>query len=62
VAINNSGVVRADAVQSQGGRVFLTATGGVVNNIRELKATDGDQGGTVHVVWRVRSLYRALPL
>jgi filamentous hemagglutinin family protein len=50
VAINNSGVVRATAEQDQGGRVFLTAAGGTVDNSGTLAAQNGGQGGAVQVV------------
>lgn len=49
VAINNSGVVRADAVQTIGGRVFLTAGDGTVVNSGELTAKNGNTGGAVQV-------------
>ncbi|MFI5345667.1 MAG: filamentous hemagglutinin N-terminal domain-containing protein [Elusimicrobiota bacterium] len=49
VAINNSGVVRANAVENRGGQVYLTADSGLVQNSGTLSAKNGDKGGLVEV-------------
>ncbi len=49
LAIRNSGVVEATAVANRGGRVYLTATGGNVENTGTISATNGTSGGSVTV-------------
>lgn len=50
-AVNNSGVIQASGVVSDGGRVFLVGTGGdVVNSGRLDVASDTAQGGSIHVL------------
>jgi|GEM_PF-3842436 len=50
VAVNNSGIVRAQGVDLSGGRVRLTAAGGTVINSGTLSATKSNRtGGTVIV-------------
>ncbi|PTX99882.1 hypothetical protein DB346_18915 [Verrucomicrobia bacterium LW23] len=41
LAINNTGVIRANALQSRGGRIFLTSDGGKVANHGTLRARGG---------------------
>lgn len=49
LAVNNEGVVRADSVETFGGRIFLTADAGAVSNSGELTAVQGEQGGEVRI-------------
>ena len=50
LAINNTGLVQATAVQHVGGRILLTAPGGAVRDSGILRARNGDVGGTVAVL------------
>jgi len=52
LAVNNSGVIHADTLVSQGGHIYLTGNGGAVQNSGTLDASDtaaGGKGGTVQV-------------
>jgi len=50
LAINNSGAVRATGVEERGGRIWLVADQGTVENSGSLTATQGDKGGEVQVL------------
>ncbi|PTY06469.1 hypothetical protein DB346_00870 [Verrucomicrobia bacterium LW23] len=45
LAINNSGVIRATGVRQQGGRVYLSSTGGRIVNSGRIRATNPDGSG-----------------
>lgn len=49
LAINNTNIVRADQVETFGGRIFLTSEGGSVSNSGELTAVQGGSGGEVRL-------------
>ena len=52
LAINNRGIVRANSIVAEGGRIFLKASGGTVNNSGLLDASSkkpGGHGGEVQI-------------
>jgi len=50
LAINNAGVVRANAIVNEGGKLYLRATGGNIQNSGSLAANNADgSGGTIIV-------------
>ncbi len=50
LSINNEGAVRANAVEERGGRIWLVADRGTVENSGTLTARQGDEGGEVQVL------------